>query len=135
MALAPAPLEAGAGWAGAAVVGEGTGGNVATADYLQPFPSVVVELPADSTRKRVVPFEEGSHAPDFAIVRHEPEAGCVLATMPRTSGRVLADVASFQSQFPAVASQVVASWLAGVKGVERSGRERWACPGRSVCSP
>jgi hypothetical protein len=48
--------------------------SVSTADYLQPFPSVVIELPPDYTRKRVVPFEEGSHAPDFVIVRHEPLA-------------------------------------------------------------
>jgi hypothetical protein len=63
--------------------------GVSTADYLQPFPSVVVELPADYTRKRVVPFEEGSHAPDFVVVRHEPEAGCVLLAMHLTSGQVL----------------------------------------------
>jgi hypothetical protein len=63
--------------------------SVSTADYLQPFPSVVVELPADYTRKRVVPFEEGSHAPDFLIVRHEPEAGCVLLAMHLTSHQVL----------------------------------------------
>src|SRR5262249_22452741 len=63
--------------------------SVSTADYLQPFPSVVIELPADYTRKRVVPFEEGSHAPDFVIVRHEPEADCVLVTMHLTSGQVL----------------------------------------------
>jgi len=63
--------------------------SVSTADYLQPFPSVVIELPADYTRKRVVPFEEGNHAPDFMIVRHEPEAGCVLVTMHMTSGQVL----------------------------------------------
>ena len=62
---------------------------MSTADYLQPFPSVVIELPADYTRKRVVPFEEGSHAPDFVIVRHEPEAGCVLVTMHLTSHQVL----------------------------------------------
>jgi hypothetical protein len=37
--------------------------SVSTADYMQPFPAVVIELPADYTRKRVVPFEEGSHAP------------------------------------------------------------------------
>jgi len=49
--------------------------SVSTADYLQPFPSVVIELPSDYTKKRVVPFEEGTHAPDFVIVRHEPEAG------------------------------------------------------------
>jgi hypothetical protein len=49
----------------------------------------VIELPADYTRKRVVPFEEGSHAPDFMIVRHEPEAGCVLVTMHLTSHQVL----------------------------------------------
>src|ERR1700682_865550 len=63
--------------------------SVSTADYMQPFPSVVIELPADYTRKRVVPFEEGSHAPDFMIVRHEPEAGCVLVTMHLTSHQVL----------------------------------------------
>jgi hypothetical protein len=63
--------------------------SVSTADYLQPFPSVVIELPTDYTQKRVVPFEEGSHAPDFMIVRHEPEAGCVLVTMHMTSGQVL----------------------------------------------
>jgi hypothetical protein len=55
----------------------------------QPFPSVVVELAADYTRKRVVPFEEGSHAPDFVVVRHEPEAGCVLLAMHLTSHQVL----------------------------------------------
>src|SRR6202163_6266 len=41
--------------------------SVSTADYLQPFPTVVIELPEDYTRQRVVPFEAGSHAPDFAI--------------------------------------------------------------------
>jgi hypothetical protein len=63
--------------------------SVGTADYLQPFPSVVIELPDDYTRKRVVPFEEGSHAPDFLIVRHEPQAGCVLVSMHLTSHQVL----------------------------------------------
>ncbi len=63
--------------------------NVGTGDYLQPFPSVVIELPADYTKKRVVPFEEGTHAPDFIIVRHEPEARCVLVTMHLTSHQVL----------------------------------------------
>jgi hypothetical protein len=63
--------------------------SVPTADYLQPFPSVVVELPADYTRKRVVPFEGGRHAPDFVVVRHEPEAGCVLLAMHLTSHQVL----------------------------------------------
>jgi hypothetical protein len=63
--------------------------SVSAADYLQPFPSVVIELPQDYTRKRVVPFDAGSHAPDFLIVRHEPKAGCVLVTMHMTSGQVL----------------------------------------------
>src|SRR5262249_22189401 len=63
--------------------------NVATADYLQPFPSVVIELPEAYTEKRVVRFDAGTHAPDFVIVRHEPEAGCVLLTMHLTSGQVL----------------------------------------------
>jgi hypothetical protein len=63
--------------------------SVPTADYLQPFPSVVIELPADYTKKRVVSFEEDSHAPDFVVVRHEPEAGCVLLAMHLTSHQVL----------------------------------------------
>src|SRR5437763_1668351 len=63
--------------------------NVSTADYLQPFPSVVIELPQDYTRKRVVPFDAGTHAPDFVVVRHEPEAGSVLVAMHLTSGQVL----------------------------------------------
>lgn len=52
--------------------------SVGTADYAQPFPSVDIELPADYTKNRVVPFEGGRHAPDFVAVRHEPAAGCVL---------------------------------------------------------
>jgi hypothetical protein len=63
--------------------------SVSTSDYLQPFPSVVIELPTDYTRKRVVPFEAGAHAPDFLIVRHEAESGCVLIAMHLTSGQVL----------------------------------------------
>jgi hypothetical protein len=63
--------------------------SVSTADYLQPFPSVVIELPEDYTRRRVVPFEEGRHAPDFLVARHDPEAGCVLATMHLTSHQVM----------------------------------------------
>jgi hypothetical protein len=63
--------------------------SVATADYLQPFPSVMIELPADYAAKRVVPFDAGSHAPDFVIVRHEAEAGCILIAMHLTSHQVL----------------------------------------------
>jgi hypothetical protein len=63
--------------------------SLPTADYLQPFPSVVIELPADYTRKRVVPFDAGRHAPDFLIARHEPEAGCVLVTMHLTSHQAM----------------------------------------------
>jgi hypothetical protein len=63
--------------------------SVSSADYLQPFPSVVIELPDNYTKKRIVPFDAGSHAPDFVIVRHEPEAGCVLVTMHLTSHQVL----------------------------------------------
>jgi hypothetical protein len=50
--------------------------SVSTADYMQPFPTVVIELPPAYTRQRAVPFEAGTHAPDFVIVRHEPQAGC-----------------------------------------------------------
>src|SRR5271165_3280663 len=63
--------------------------SVSTADYLQPFPTVTVELPQDYTKKRVVPFEEGSHAPDYLVIRHEPNAGCVLVLMHMTSHQVL----------------------------------------------
>src|SRR5262249_4492251 len=41
------------------------------------------------TRQRAVPFEAGTHAPDFVIVRHEPEAGCVLLAMHLSSHQVL----------------------------------------------
>jgi hypothetical protein len=63
--------------------------SVAAADYLQPFPSVVIELPADYTKKQVVPFDAGTHAPDFLIVRHEPGAGCVLVKMHMSSHQFL----------------------------------------------
>jgi hypothetical protein len=35
----------------------------------------------------LVPFDAGTHAPYFVVVRHEPEAGCVLVTMHLTSHR------------------------------------------------
>jgi hypothetical protein len=63
--------------------------SLSTADYMQPFPSVVIELPTDYTEKRGVPFAEGTHAPDFVIVRHEPDAGCVLVIMHLTSHQVM----------------------------------------------
>src|ERR1700730_15017311 len=63
--------------------------SVSTADYLQPFPSVVIELPQDYTKKRIVPFDAGQHSPDFLIVRHEPKAGCVLVTMHMTSHQAM----------------------------------------------
>src|ERR1022692_3862611 len=69
--------------------------NVSTADYLQPFPTVTIELPHDYTKKRAVPFDdgiridEGTHAPDYLVIRHEPNAGCVLVLMHMTSHQVL----------------------------------------------
>jgi hypothetical protein len=63
--------------------------SVSTADYLQPFPTVTIELPQDYTKKRVVPFDEGTHAPDYLVIRHEPQAGCVLVLMHMTSLQVL----------------------------------------------
>src|SRR5262249_31409924 len=63
--------------------------SVATADYLQLFPTVVIELPPGYTRQRAVPFEAGTPAPDFVIVRHEPQAGCVLLAMHLSSHQVL----------------------------------------------
>ena len=69
--------------------------SVSTADYLQPFPTVIIELPQDYTKKRVVPFDdgirvdEGVHAPDYLVIRHEPKAGCVLVLMHMTSHQVL----------------------------------------------
>src|SRR5664279_5399627 len=63
--------------------------SVSTADYLQPFPTVTIELPQDYAKKRVVPFDAGTHAPDYLVVRHEPSAGCVLVLMHMTSHQVL----------------------------------------------
>jgi hypothetical protein len=37
----------------------------------------------------VVPFEAGTHAPDFVVVRHEAEVGCVLVSVHLTSHQVL----------------------------------------------
>lgn len=63
--------------------------NVACADYRQPFPSVVVELPKDYVQRRIVPFEAGTHAPDFAVVHHDPERNVVLLIVRMTSHQVL----------------------------------------------
>jgi hypothetical protein len=63
--------------------------SISTADYLQPFPSVIIDLPEDYTRKRVVPFDAGQHSPDFLIVRHEPSAQSVLITMHLTSHQAM----------------------------------------------
>ena len=58
--------------------------SVPTADYLQPFPTVTIELPQDYTKKRVVPFDdgirvdEGTHAPDYLVIRHEPDRKSVV---------------------------------------------------------
>jgi hypothetical protein len=41
------------------------------------------------SKRRIVPFDVGSHAPDFVIVRHEPDAGCVLIAMHMTSHQVM----------------------------------------------
>jgi hypothetical protein len=82
--------------------------SVSAADYLQPFPSVVVELPADYTRRRVVPFGEGSHAPDFVVVRHEAEAGCVLLAMHLSSHQVLTRLLKL-----APASSLEETWAQG----------------------
>jgi hypothetical protein len=63
--------------------------NVSCADYQQPFPSVVIELPNDYVQKRVVPFERGSHAPDFAVVHHDKHANAVLLIVKMSSHQVL----------------------------------------------
>jgi len=63
--------------------------SISTSDYQQPFPSVVIELPADYTRKRVVPFDAGEHSPDYVIVRHEPEGQCVMVAMHMTSHQAM----------------------------------------------
>src|SRR5262249_38864466 len=52
------------------------------------FPTVVIELPPGYTRQRAVPLEAGTHAPDFVIVRHEPQAGPVLLAMHLNSHQV-----------------------------------------------
>jgi hypothetical protein len=88
MVLIGSPPVAGSSSASSVLVRVGSF-FLAAADYAQPFPSVVIELPQDYTRRRVVPFEEGVHAPDFLVVRHEPEAGCVLLLMHMTSHQVL----------------------------------------------
>jgi len=63
--------------------------NVSSTDYQQPFPTVVIELPKDYIQKRVVPFERGSHAPDFAVVHHDTQAKVVLLIVRMTSHQIL----------------------------------------------
>jgi hypothetical protein len=63
--------------------------NVACADYQQPFPSVVIELPRDYIQKRVVPFDRGVHAPDFAVVHHDREQNVVMLIIRMSSHQVL----------------------------------------------
>jgi hypothetical protein len=63
--------------------------NVACTDYHQPFPSLVIELPKDYIEKRVVPFERGTHAPDFAVVHHDPEKNVVMLIVRMSSHQVL----------------------------------------------
>jgi hypothetical protein len=63
--------------------------SVSCADYQQPFPSVVIELPRDYSQKRVVPFERGQHAPDFAVVHHDPKGQVVMLIVRMSSHQVL----------------------------------------------
>jgi hypothetical protein len=63
--------------------------NVACAGYQQPFPSIVIELPKDYIEKRVVPFDRGTHAPDFAVIHHDPERNVVLLIVRMSSHQVL----------------------------------------------
>ena len=63
--------------------------NVSCADYQQPFPSVVIELPKDYIQKRVVPFERGTHAPDFAVAHHDPAQKVVILIVRMDSHQVL----------------------------------------------
>ncbi len=63
--------------------------NVASSDFRQPFPSVVIQLPRDYIEKRVVPFDEGTHAPDFAVAHHDPEKNVVMLIVRMSSHQVL----------------------------------------------
>lgn len=63
--------------------------NVSCADYSQPFSSVVIELPKNYTERRVVPFDRGTHAPDFAVVHHDPKGQVVMLIIRMSSHQVL----------------------------------------------
>lgn len=63
--------------------------NVSCADYEQPYSSVVIELPKDYIEKRVAPFERGTHAPDFAVVHHDPVGQVVMLIVRMSSHQVL----------------------------------------------
>jgi hypothetical protein len=104
--------------------------SVSTADYLQPFPSVVIELPTDYTKKRVVPFEAGSHAPDFVIVRHEPKAGCVMVTMHMTSHQALTRLLKLDPAWTLAPASVISPLM--MKKGTPSTRNRRACPFASL---
>jgi len=63
--------------------------NVACKDYQQPFASIVIELPTDYIARRVVPFDAGTHAPDFAVVHHDPARNVVMLIVRMSSHQVL----------------------------------------------
>jgi hypothetical protein len=46
--------------------------SVSTADYLQPFPTVTIQLPQNYTKKRIVPFDAGSRGIAAARFHLEP---------------------------------------------------------------
>lgn len=63
--------------------------NVSCTDYQQPFPSVVIELPQDYIKKRIVPFKRGTHSPDFAVVHHDQQRNVVMLIIRMSSHQVL----------------------------------------------
>lgn len=70
--------------------------NVEFPDYVQPFPTVVVEFPSEYLRNKVVHCPQNGqwfyggriaqvHEPSYIIVRHEPTIGCILTSLMFTS--------------------------------------------------
>ena len=71
--------------------------GLASADYAQPFPTVMVALPADYAKNRVVPLTDRGygltqHKPECIIVRHDVAFRRVSILMHMDSGQVLSRV-------------------------------------------
>lgn len=70
--------------------------GLAGSDYAQPFPTLMIKLPSDYSKNRVVPLTDrptpGEHRPEYIMVRHERELARISILIQMDSGQLLARV-------------------------------------------